>query len=349
VLGLYDPDRSQALTFEGEIRSWGSFLGTIRSVATEQQAKKGAGIRILTETVTSPTLAALIQNILRGMPEAKWHQWEPAGAHSARAGAMMAFGQPVNTYYNLAGADVILSLDSDFLGSGPNSLRYARQFAMRRRVWGSQTAMNRLYVVEPMPTPTGTKADHRMPLRAQDVEGFAWALAAALGVDTAGRGKEKNEAFEKWGRPLLKDLQSHKGSSLVIAGEHQPPAVHALAHAVNQALSNVGRTIVYTDPVEAHSVDQVASITELARDLDSGAVELLLILEGNPAFTAPVDLAMRDRLKKAKLRVHLSQHNDETSELCQWHLPAAHYLESWGDCRSLDGTVTLLQPLIEPL
>src|SRR5207253_161894 len=144
--------------------------------------KNGSGIRILSETVTSPALAAQIRAVQKLYPGAKWHQWDPAGAHSARAGAMQAFGQAANTYYDLSKADVIVSLDSDFLASGPGSIRYARQFARRRRISEEQQTMNRLYVVEPMPTPTGTKADHRLPLRAGDIEEFAWALAISLGI-----------------------------------------------------------------------------------------------------------------------------------------------------------------------
>jgi len=348
VLGLYDPDRSQALTLEGEIRSWGAFLGAIQQAITQQKAKRGAGLRILTETVTSPTLAHQIREMLVAFPAAKWHQWEPAGAHSSAAGARLAFGQPVNTVYDLSSADVIVSLDADFLSSGPGSLRYARQFSARRRVRGEQAEMNRLYVVEPMPTPTGTKADHRLPLRAADVEQFAWSLATALGADTGGH-KGAPTAADKWIVPVAHDLQKHKGASLVIAGEQQSAAVHALAHAMNAALGNVGKTVLYTEPVEAQPVDQVASLHDLVKDLDAGAVDLLLILGGNPAYNAPVELGFRDRLKKAALRVHLSLQEDETSELCHWHLPTTHYLETWSDCRAHDGTVTIMQPLIAPL
>jgi MoCo/4Fe-4S cofactor protein with predicted Tat translocation signal len=349
VLGLYDPDRSQALAQEGEIRSWGGFLGTIQRAISTQKVKQGAGLRILTETVTSPTLADQIKGMLAAFPAAKWHQWEPAVAHAAAAGARLALGQPVNTTYDLRGANVVVSLDADFLSSGPGSLRYARQFAAGRRVRTPQTDMNRLYVVEPMPTPTGTKADHRLPLRAADVEQFAWSLAAALGADTGGRKGLPNAAFDKWIGPIARDLQRHRGASLVIAGEQQSPAVHALAHSMNALLGNVGKTVVYTEPVEANPVDQVASLYDLVKDLDAGTVDLLLVLGGNPVYNAPVELGFRDRLKKAPLRVHLSLHEDETSELCHWHLPMTHYLETWSDCRAHDGTVTIMQPLIAPL
>ncbi len=348
VLQLYDPDRSQALTFQGEIRSWGDFLGSLREILAAQRAKNGAGIRILTETVTSPVMAAQLREIVRLYPGAKWHQWEPAGRHSDRAAAALAFGEPVNTYYNLANADVIVSLDSDFLASGHGSLRYARQFASRRRVRGEHAEMNRLYVVEPMPTPTGTKADHRLPLRAGDVQEFAWLLATGLGAAN-GPKEGDNGDINKWMGAVSRDLLNHKGASLVIAGEQQPPIVHALAHVMNQSLGNVGKTVFYTEPIEANPVDQVASLQDLVKDLDAGAVDLLLILGGNPVFNAPVELGMKDRLQKARMRVHLGLYDDETTEVCQWQLPEAHYLEAWGDARAFDGTVSIQQPLVQPL
>jgi molybdopterin-containing oxidoreductase family iron-sulfur binding subunit len=347
VLQLYDPDRSQAVTLNGEIQAWGKFSGDLRDQLAQQRAKNGAGIRILTETITSPTMAAQIRAVQKLYPSAKWHQWDPAGSHSARAGAVQAFGQPVNTYYDFSKADVIVALDSDFLASGPASLRYSRQFARRRQAEGD-VPMNRLYVVEPMPTPTGTKADHRLPLRAGDVEEFAWALAISLGIAQGPKEGENHDIY-KWLGGIARDLQSHKGASIVIAGDHQPPSVHALAHVINDKLGNAGKTVFYTDPVEADASDQVASLQTLVQDLDAGAVDLLLIFGGNPAFNAPVEMGMRDRLKKAKLRVRLGLYHDETSEVCHWQLPETHFLETWGDARAFDGTVTIQQPLIQPL
>jgi MoCo/4Fe-4S cofactor protein with predicted Tat translocation signal len=348
VLQLYDPDRSQTLLSQGEIKSWGDFLGMLRETLAQQKLKDGAGIRILTETVTSPSMADQMAALRKLYPGAKWHQWEPAGPHSARAGAALAFGAPTNTYYDLSKANVVVALDSDFLASGTASLRYARQFSARRRVQGGQTTMNRLYVAEPMPTPTGTKADHRLPLRAGDIEELAWALAMAIGAANGPKSGENGDIYN-WVGPLGKDLLRNAGASVVIAGDYQPPIVHALAHVMNAKLGNVGKTVFYTDPIEANPVDQVASLQDLVKDLDAGAVDLLLILGGNPAFTAPVELGMRDRLQKARVRAHLSLYDNETSDVCQWHLPEAHYLEAWGDARAFDGTVSIQQPLIQPL
>jgi molybdopterin-containing oxidoreductase family iron-sulfur binding subunit len=348
VLQLYDPDRSQTPLFEGKTRSWDDFHASLREALVQQSAKRGGGIRILTETITSPTIADQIRQTQIRYPAAKWHAWDPAGAHCARAGAVQAFGQPVNTYYDVGAANVIVSLDSDFLASGPAALRYAHQFATRRRVRGTDTAMNRLYVVEPMPSVTGSKADHRLPMRASDVREFAWALATAVGAASGPKNCE-DAGFEKWISAIARDVEAHKGASLVIPGDYEPPIVHTLAHAINATLGNVGKTVFYTDPIEAGPSDQVASLEALVKDLDSGAVDLLVVLGGNPVFNAPVEIGMRDRIQKARLRVHLSQYNDETSNVCQWQVPETHYLETWGDARAFDGTVTIQQPLIEPL
>jgi molybdopterin-containing oxidoreductase family iron-sulfur binding subunit len=348
VLQLYDPDRAQTANFNGEVRGWGDFYTTLRHMLAEQKGKNGAGIRFLTETVTSPTMAAQFKTIQKLYPGAKWHQWEPAGPHSARNAAMQTFGAPTNTIYDFTKADVVVSLDSDFLNSGHGSLRYARQFAARRRVSAEKTTMNRLYVVEPMPTPTGAKADHRLALRAGDIEELSWALATAIQAAN-GPKKSDNQDIYKWAGVVGKDLLRNKGTSLVIAGEHQPPMVHALAHVMNNSLGNTGKTVFYTDSVEANPVDQLASLQDLVKDLDAKAVDLLVVLGGNPVFNSPVELGMRDRIQQARMRVHLSLYEDETSAVCQWNLPEAHYLETWGDARAFDGTVTIQQPLIQPL
>ena len=348
ILQLYDPDRSQALSYNGEISSWSEYAGALRDALAQQKGKNGAGIRILTETITSPSMAEQLRTIQKLYPASKWHQWEPAGPHSARAAAVQAFGQPVNTYYDFSNANVVVSLDADFLASGPASLRYARQFAKHRRVDHPSDTMSRLYVVEPMPTPTGTKADHRLALRASDIEEFAWSLAVSLGIAQGPKTGDNHDIY-KWLGPIARDLESNKGASVVIAGEQQPPIVHALAAIMNEKLGNVGKTVFHTDPVEANSVDQLASLLDLVKDLDAGAVELLIIIGGNPAFNSPVELGMGDRLKKAKLRIRLGLYSDETSQVCQWQMPETHTLETWGDARAFDGTVTIQQPLIQPL
>jgi molybdopterin-containing oxidoreductase family iron-sulfur binding subunit len=345
ILSLYDPDRSQTPLYRDESRTWSTFVGEIRTALDEQRPKQGAGIRFLTETVTSPTLAAQLKGILTEFPQAKWHQYEPANNDNARAGAKMAFGQPVNTVYDFSKADRILSLDADFLAALPGTLRYARDFAARRRVTEGKKEMSRLYVIETTPTTTGAAADHHWAVKPSELLKAATAIAAHLGVKSGG-GETSTSGLDA----IARDLQQHKGAGIVIPGKEAPPAVHALAHAMNAALGNVGQTVSYTDPLEANSVDQRQSLQELINDIDGGRVEMLAIVGGNPVYNTPADLKLnKDRMFKTKLRVHLSQYRDETSELCHWQIPESHYLEAWSDARSFDGTVTIVQPIIEPL
>ena len=346
VLNLYDPDRSQTLSFLGEIRTYSSFLTMIKQVLSEQDAKKGAGIRILTETIGSPTLGDQMKGILAQYPSAKWIQWEPLGAQNARIGAKMATGQFVNSYYKLDFAKVILAIDSDFLVTGPATARYAREYIDGRRVRGDQHTMNRLYAVESTYTATGAKADHRYALKASAIEPFVRALAGAVGVASAGSG---TQPAGNWFAPLVKDLQANRGASAVIAGPEQPSEIHALVHAINGALGNAGKTVIYTDPIEVSPADHVSDLKSLAADLDAGTVDILFILGGNPVYNAPADLDFANKLQKAKLRVRLGLYEDETSSLCQWHIPEAHALEYWSDGRAFDGTITIMQPLIAPL
>ncbi|HEY7186862.1 MAG TPA: TAT-variant-translocated molybdopterin oxidoreductase [Vicinamibacterales bacterium] len=348
ILGLYDPDRSQTLTHLGEIRSFDAFASAMREVLKVQEASQGAGLRILTETIASPTLAAQIDELLMRFPKAKWVQWEPFGRHNTREGSRIAFGEYADAHYALEKADVILSLDADFMCAGNGGLRHARAFASRRRVEGNAAQRNRLYAVESTPTNSGTKADHRLPLRAADIETFARAVAAQLGVAGVDQASAP-EAAQKWMAPLVKDLQAAKGRSLVLAGEHQSPAVHALAHAMNAALGNVGTTVTYTETAEMRPMDQRAGLAELVGEMNAGTVNILVILGGNPVYTAPADLRFDEAIRKVGLGVHLGLYHDETGALNHWHVPEAHFLESWSDVRSDDGTVTIIQPLIAPL
>jgi molybdopterin-containing oxidoreductase family iron-sulfur binding subunit len=352
ILTLYDPDRSQTPLYRGDNRPWSQFVAEIRTAIDKAndgfKAKQGAGLYFLTETITSPTLAAQMKQILTDFPQAKWHQYEPINRDNARAGAMLAFGQPVNTVYDFSKADRILSIGSDFLSATPGNLRYARDYAKRRGVDQDQKEMNRLYVIESTPTLTGANADHRFSFKPTDVTAFIAAiLAGALPAkQSSTQSNLPNDSLVS----LSKDLDNHKGGSIVIAGDDQPPLVHAVAHAMNAALGNVSKTVFYTDPIEANSVDQSQSLRELVGDIDGGRVDTLIIIGGNPAYNTPIDLRLDlNRLNKVHLRAHLSLYNNETSEICHWHIPATHYLESWSDARTYDGTVTIVQPLIEPL
>jgi len=350
VLTLYDPDRSQTVMREGHIGSWGAFVTAIGN-ARSQLSPKGAGLRILTETVTSPSLAAQIRALLTEFPEAKWHQYEPFNRDNEREGARLAFGKPVNTVYQFDKADIIVSLDSDFLTSGPGHVRYARDFSRRRAIEGPASSLNRLYVFESMPTSTGAMADHRFRVRSGEVVGIAAILDLLLAQPPNSffsPGSVK-EPLSQQITAVSRDLKLHSGSSLVIAGEQQPAYVHAVAHAMNAALGNVGKTVYYTEPLEANPLNEIESLHDLEKDLNSGKVELLAILGGNPVYDAPADFDLGPALLNAKLRVHSGLYYDETGELCHWHVNAAHFLEAWGDGRAFDGTIGIIQPLIAPL
>jgi len=348
ILDLYDPSRSDTLTFREDIRTWTEFVGAMRSILDVQRPKQGAGIRFLSESIVSPTLGAQMQELRTALPQAKWHQYEPANRDNAHAGAMAAFGQPVNTTYRFDLAQRVLSLDCDFLSPAfPGYVRYSREFIARRRITETNREMNRLYVVETTPSNTGAIADHTWTITPSQIDTIAQLIATHVIPQSTPLTGSTNVG---WTDEVAKDLLQHKGASIVLAGDGQPPAIHALVHAMNNALGNVGKTVFYSDLLEVNAVDQRQSLQDLVNDLDAGLVELLVILGGNPVYNTPVDLKLNfERLQKAKLRVHLSEYKDETSELCHWHVNAAHYLESWGDTRSYDGTVTIMQPLIEPL
>ncbi len=341
ILGLYDPDRSQTVTNLGDARSWQGFLSAIRGPLTAQKTLKGAGIRILTPTISSPTLADQLRNFLTTYPEAKWHVWEPVNRDNVLEGAKLAFGQPVETRYDFSKADVIVSLDADFLYAGfPGNTKYIRDFAARRNPDNGN--MNRLYVIESTPSSTGAKADHRWPASGMQVIWSAQDLFYKIGTKPA-----STSDFDR----IVRDLADHQDASLVIAGDHLPALLHHVVHAINAKLGNVGKTVFYTDPVDANPVNQTESIKDLVADMQAGKVDLLIILGGNPAYDAPADLNFSELLKsnKVPLRVHYGLYNNETAELCHWHVAATHELEAWGDARAYDGTASIVQPLIAPL
>lgn len=346
VLQLYDPDRSQTVTYIGDERPYSAFLGAVRREMVAQSGINGSGLRILTGHVTSPTFGEQMKALLTEYPSAKWYQYEPAGRDLVREGARLAFGQYVNTHYRFDRANVVLSFDADFLASGPGSLKYARDFMSKRKLEGGAIPTNRLYTVECTPSSTGAKSDHRLPLKPSEVESLARSIAAKL---DAGSGSGADTAPDRWVDAVVKDLRANAGSSIVIAGEYQSPVVHALAHAINNALGNTGKTVVHTDPIEISPVDGLAQIRDLATDMEAGQVDVLLIVGCNPVYDAPADLDFAKKLEKVRVRFHSGLYKDETYQLCQWHVPEAHYLESWSDARAFDGTVSIIQPLIAPL
>jgi molybdopterin-containing oxidoreductase family iron-sulfur binding subunit len=366
LLNLYDPDRSREIIRKGtEPTSFERAVSELR-VAVARVKGEGKTIRILSETINSPTMAAVVTEFERTHTNSKLVQWEPAGRDNVHEGARLAFGEPVNVIYDFTKAKRVVSLDSDFLVTERASPRYARDFNSLRKTHlqdgkvPSAEDLNRLYVVESMLTATGSVADHRMPMKSADVEVFARGLAAAVGVALPGPPPIIPGDRQAWITAIAKDLQAHKGSSIVIAGEHQSPAVHAIAHAINGALGNVGKTVVVTadtgflsqkqkEDRDKQPGTQSSDFKAMVEEMRSGTVGLLFILGVNPVYSAPADINFVDALARVGLKVHLGSHLDETGVLCDWHINEAHFLETWGDGKAYDGTVSISQPLIKPL
>ena len=371
VLSFYDPDRSQVVTRDGRVETWDRFETLLLSLREEKARTKGAGLRILTQTITSPTLADQLRRLQEQFPEAKWHAYEPITRDAVHAGCRQAFGEEMEPVYHLDKADVVVALDADFLAWGPGRLKDARAFAARREpeqsprdyILGRRSddapasvPMNRLYAIECTPTITGAAADHRLPIAAQDIAAIVRAIAGAVGVGGSSAPvkitlPDRLAQHDKWIDAMARDLKGAGGRGLVVAGDTQPKEVHALAHLINHALGNVGKTVEYLPRIDEGPADQVGSLRELIGDIDAGAVDTLIILGGNPAYDAPADFHFAQALSggKISLRIHLGLYDDETAQLCQWHVPEAHGLEAWGDLRAFDGTATIQQPLIAPL
>jgi MoCo/4Fe-4S cofactor protein with predicted Tat translocation signal len=345
LLELYDPDRARQITQKGSVKTWQNFLAELE--ASQGILGQGAGLRILTGTLTSPSLINQLDVLMAKYPLAKWTQYNPVGRLNTLAGANLAFGQPYEPVYDFNQADVILSLDCDFLFSETGHLRYSRDFIARHQPISSNGTMNRLYVVESSATLTGSNADHRLALKPSQVVDFARAIADRLGVQ-AGT-PPGNLPGQDWLDALSADLRRAGKSALVLAGERQPAQVHALSYAMNQALGSMGNTVRLIQPLEAAAGGAAAALSELVQDLNNGTVDTLVILDNNPAYAAPADLNFAGAMQKARQSIYLGYYPDETAALATWVIPAAHTMEMWGDARAFDGTVSLIQPVIQPL
>ncbi len=349
ILTMYDPDRSQVILEQGNPSTWEAFVATFSNTLQAQAANQGAGLRLLTETVTSPTMVSQVSAILERFPEARWYQYEPINRSNVHLGAQQAFDQVVDPIYDFSQANVVVSLDADFLSPGAGFIPYARAFAAGRKVNKDNLEMNRLFVVESTTTSTGASADHRLSLQARLMESFAYALAARLGVGPGAADLQLTERQQQFLDVLVAELEANRGNCLVITGEQHSPNLQALVFALNEALGNFGATVSFIEPVEARPGNHVQDIINLTSEMNAGIVDTLLIIGGNPVYTAPSDLRFGERLENVAFTAHLSLYNNETSLLCDWHINAAHFLESWSDVRAFDGTASIVQPLIDPL
>ena len=349
ILNLYDPDRATRFTSNGQNSSPEGALDFLSQLARRAQGNAGQGLSFLVETNNSPSRLRLQKLIAAKLPQARWHRYDPIDMDVHRRAASQAFGQSVKPYLQLDKADVIVSLDCDFLGSEEDQHNHIRRFSSRRALEKPGDSLNRLYLVESLMSVTGFNADHRLRVASSAILQVAAALAAQI-LNPAELGALSNLGQPtgidpNWITECAKDLLQNRGKSLVLAGHRQPMAVHLLAHALNAALGNVGQTVLFQSVPEPSE----RSIAELARDLKAGRVDTLLILGGNPVYSAPADLDWANTQRKAKLVARLGYYEDETFPFCDWHLPAAHYLESWGDALTSDGSLVPIQPLIAPL
>jgi molybdopterin-containing oxidoreductase family iron-sulfur binding subunit len=370
VLQLYDPYRARNAREGRAPKRWDDFAQVLGTMPGAQTGASGAGLHFLLRPTSSPLTATLVDRIRERHPDAQIHFYAPFDGRSGVASSRALFGGALLAQHDFSQARVVLALDSDFMASGPFSLRYARDFAGRRHAGISRMSgtargpdMNRLYVVEGMWSPTGTLADHRLRVRSGEVAAVAAAVLGAVmklresSAGTAAAAVDGALAPAAVGAPapcawvdaVAHDLVDAAGSGIVIAGHEQTPAVHALASALNQVLGNVGHTVWYrASPIIEHG-ESSHDLAPLVEAMRAGEVQTLVIAGGNPVYDAPADLDFAQALKSVRHTSYVGMYENETAAACQWFAPESHYLESWGDARAYDGTISLVQPLIAPL
>jgi molybdopterin-containing oxidoreductase family iron-sulfur binding subunit len=343
VLSLYDPDRSRTVRHRRAIASDEALRTAVRDRTASLKTKDGAGLRLLTGRVTSPTMLRQIDELLRMFPKAAWHAYDPADDDNARAGATLAFGQDVMAVHRLEKARVLLTLDADPLGHGPDQLRHARGFAARRTLPADKTS--RIYSIESIPRLTGAKADHRLALHPALVDEIAIAIANRFGAGL--REAQLPDDASRFTAQVARDLAASPGQALVVAGPTLSPQSHALVHWINAHLQ---APVDLIDPV-GWTADgrHPGSLSDLIDALRSGEVDSLVMLDVNPAYDAPADATFSSLLENVPFSMHLGCYADETAQIATWHVPRVHDLEAWSDLRASDGTASIVQPLIKPL
>ncbi len=347
VLQFYDPDRSQTVRRWGQISTWGSFEGTLPELRQRWAETGGAGLRLLTGGITSPTLNRQLDALLARWPNARWHGSEPADCGTREEALRLALGEPAALHYALDRAGFVVSFEDDLLGPGPQQLRNAGGWAARRRAALGGDGGSTLLVAEPTPTLTGSKAQSRLVVASSRIPALIAALAERIGLDGSGA-PELATGERAWLDAAAQGLQAHRGECLLAVGPYQPPEVQALGLSLNGALGAWGQTVYCTGPI-ARPVNPGNTLAALAADIADGSVETLVVIDANPVYTAPADVDFAALMRRVPLRLHAGLFYDETAEQCQWHLPLSHPLESWSDARAVDGTATIIQPTVRPV
>jgi MoCo/4Fe-4S cofactor protein with predicted Tat translocation signal len=348
ILTLYDPRRAQSIVGNGQIDTWESFVTALYQRRERLLAQGGEGLRLLTGTLTSPSLGAQIAAVKQQFPAMRSHQWEPLHRDNELTACERAFGRPFDRVFDLGSADLIFAVESDLISTVPGHLAYARQFAAHRRPDETGGQMSRVYAIESTPTLIGAKADHRLPMRPEEMLSAMRYLASAVGAAPQGAAQPQTKDSD-WLKAAAQDLVQHRGRALVHAGREQPIEIHLLADVINGTLGAFGSTVRLIEPVTGSPMSQQQSLQELAADMAAGKVDTLLMLDTNPLFTAPTDLDFAAALKRVPLSVSLAVYPDETAEASTWLIPATHEYEAWGDARAFDGTITIQQPQVRRL
>ncbi|HTV90516.1 MAG TPA: TAT-variant-translocated molybdopterin oxidoreductase [Stellaceae bacterium] len=348
ILTLYDPRRAQTIIGNGQISSWEGFVTALYERRRSLSQRHGDGLRLLTGTVTSPSLAAQIAAVQKAFPAMRWHQWEPLDRDNELEAATQTFGRPVELVFDPGAANVIFAVGSDLISAAPGWLAYARHLAARRRPAETGGTMSRIYAVESTPTLIGAKADHRLPLRPDEILAALHHLVGALGAGPAATPQAVGPHVA-WLNAAAADLAAHKGRALVHAGREQSVEIHLLVNAINGALGGFGKTAKAIEPVAAAPQAQRRSLADLVADMHAGKVDTLLMFDTNPVYSAPADLEFAAALRRVPFSVSVAAYTDETALAGTWHIPAAHPYEAWSDARAFDGTATILQPQIRPL
>ena len=347
LLGLYDPDRSQTPDHKGRPASWDAADAALWERAQAAGSAQGEGFRLLTGAVSSPTLLRQINDLLARWPKARWHVFEAVNENTRLAAAQMVFGRPLAQQLHLDRAEIIVSLDDDLVGSGPHQAVNARQWSARRRNFRKGTGQSRMFIAEPTPSITGAAAEERLIASHLRIPLLARGLAVRIGIDQGAQ-----PAFSEAEQHLLDEaaaaLNAHHGRALIAVGTHYEAPLQALALLMNERIGSFDTTLSFTEPVIASPPEGARSFEVLVEDMAGGRVSTLMVLGSNPAYAAPAGLRFREAMEKVQFRVHAATHYDETAALSHWHLPLQHELESWGDCRAVDGTVSIIQPLVRP-
>lgn len=342
VLNVYDPDRAKSVSNEGTDAQWSDFVAFWKEKHSQFTESRGEGLAVISGEFSSPTLHRLYETFKSVFPKASWVIDEPVSYKNVYQGLETATGKRVRAKHHFDKAKVVLSIDNDFLGLEQESITGNKGFAKGRKVETEKDEMNRLYIVESSFSVTGSMSDHRKRLSQNQIERFVRQIASALGVLT---NASENVVDPAWVNALVKDLKKNPGKSIVVAGHRQTAATHSIVFAINESLSNNGNTVTYhSDPYLVHDGDSIADVIKNASKLDT-----VIVLGSNPVYNSTAGQNFGEAYKKIKNRITLSLYKDETAALSTWHIHQAHFLESWGDAVAVDGTISTIQPLIQPL